>query len=51
MQSVIHSLCRNIPGGGHIQSIHERPWLREAVHSAEIFQVVVTSTVYMRDLG
>ena len=29
MQSVIHSLCRNIPGGGHVHSIHEGPWLRE----------------------
>ena len=51
MQSVIHSLCRNISGGGHVHSIHEGPWLREAVHSTEISQVGTTPILYMRDLG
>ena len=44
-------LCRNIPGGGHIHSIHEGPWLRGEVYSAETPQVVVAPTLSMKDLG
>ena len=51
MQSVIHSLCRNTPGGGHIHSIHEGPWLRGEVYSAETSQVVVMSILSMKGLG